>query len=146
MNVAMATTAGATTESRLPSVDHRWGRPGNTAAPTFPENNDMRKAAVLSAIALVGLSPLATASDLEEGKQVFSQEAQPSCTICHTLADAGSAGAIGPDLDQLKPTRDQVASAVTSGVGIMPAFNESLSQEQIQAVAHYVASVTGGAK
>jgi mono/diheme cytochrome c family protein len=106
----------------------------------------MRKTAVLGAMALIGLSPMTMASDLDKGKQVFSQEAQPSCTICHALADAGSAGAVGPNLDELKPTMEQVVNAVTSGVGIMPAFNESLSEEQIQAVAHYVATVTGGKK
>ena len=82
----------------------------------------------------------------DAGKKVFLEQAQPSCTICHTLNDAGSAGEIGPNLDELKPNREQVVNAVTSGVGIMPAFNESLSEEQIQAVAHYVATVTGGNK
>ena len=106
----------------------------------------MRPTAVLFAVALIGLPALVAASDMEKGKQVFTQEAQPSCTICHALADAGADGAVGPDLDQLKPTQEQVANAVTSGVGIMPAFNESLSEEQIQAVAHYVATVTGGNK
>jgi cytochrome c6 len=95
----------------------------------------MRKTAVLLAVSLIGLSSLVHASDFEKGKQVFTQEAQPSCTICHTLSDAGSAGAIGPNLDELKPSREQVINAVTGGVGIMPAFDESLSSEQIQAVA-----------
>jgi len=39
-----------------------------------------------------------------------------------------------------------VVNAVTGGVGTMPAFDESLSAEQIQAVAAYVATVTGGDK
>lgn len=104
----------------------------------------MRKTAVLLAVSLIGLLPLAHASDTEKGKQVFTQEAQPSCIVCHTLSDAGSAGAIGPNLDELKPSRQQVINAVTGGVGIMPAFDESLSSEQIQAVAHYVATMTGG--
>ncbi|QSP95121.1 cytochrome c [Marinobacter salinisoli] len=81
---------------------------------------------------------------LEQGKKVFTQEAQPSCTICHTLSDAGSAGAIGPNLDELAPSVEQVQNAVRSGVGVMPAFADSLSSEQIEAVARYVASVTGG--
>jgi mono/diheme cytochrome c family protein len=106
----------------------------------------MRKTAVLMAVSLTGICSLAQAGDIEKGKQVFTQEAQPSCTVCHTLADAGSAGAIGPNLDELKPSRERVISAVTGGVGIMPAFNESLSSEQIEAVAHYVAKVTGGDK
>lgn len=106
----------------------------------------MSKIAVLCLGSLIALSNLAQASDVEQGKKVFTQQAQPSCTVCHTLADAGSAGAIGPDLDELKPSMEQVLNAVTSGVGIMPAFNESLSVEQIQAVARYVATVTGGEK
>ncbi|MAH31501.1 MAG: sulfide dehydrogenase, partial [Marinobacter sp.] len=51
-------------------------------------------------------------------------------------------GSIGPNLDELRPNRDQVIRAVTSGVGVMPAFEESLTESQIQAVADYVVSVT----
>jgi len=80
---------------------------------------------------------------LELGKKVFTEQAQPSCTICHALNDAGSAGEIGPNLDELKPSAEQVSNAVKSGVGIMPAFGDSLSEQQIEAVAHYVESVTG---
>jgi len=97
-------------------------------------------------MALSSLSLQAWASDTEQGKQIFTQGAQPSCTICHTLADAGSAGEIGPNLDELKPSFEQVLNAVTSGVGVMPAFEESLSEAQIQAVARYVSSVTGGSQ
>ncbi|WP_309043828.1 c-type cytochrome [Marinobacter sediminicola] len=106
----------------------------------------MREPAVLLALAFMGFASLAYADETKRGKEIFTQVAQPSCTICHTLADAGSAGAIGPDLDDLKPSREQVINAVTSGVGVMPAFNESLSTEQIKAVAHYVSTVTGGGK
>jgi len=80
---------------------------------------------------------------VEEGRKVFTELAQPGCPICHTLADAAATGAIGPDLDELAPDEDQVAAAVTNGVGIMPAFNETLTSEQIAAVARYVATVTG---
>lgn len=76
------------------------------------------------------------------GKQVFLEQAQPSCAVCHALEDAGSEGNIGPNLDELKPTREQVVNAVTGGVGIMPAFEESLSEEQIQALADYIVQVT----
>lgn len=106
----------------------------------------MRLIAVVFVVPLFGLSLLAQASDTEKGKKVFTQEAQPACSVCHALADAGSTGDIGPDLDELKPSRETVVNAVTGGVGIMPAFEESLSAEQIQAVADYVATVTGGDK
>ncbi|CCG96692.1 putative (sorB) Cytochrome c [Marinobacter nauticus ATCC 49840] len=81
-------------------------------------------------------------ADNESGRAIFTEVAQPSCTICHTLADAGASGSIGPNLDGLRPNRDQVIRAVTSGVGVMPAFEESLTESQIQAVADYVVSVT----
>lgn len=84
------------------------------------------------------------ADDLaERGKKVFTEEAQPSCTICHTLSDADATGEIGPNLDDLAPSEKQVQNAVKGGLGVMPAFAESLSEAQIKAVAHYVASVTG---
>lgn len=105
----------------------------------------MNKTAVLAIAGLMTFSLHASADDLAaRGKQVFTQEAQPSCTICHTLADAGSAGAVGPNLDDLKPSEDRVRMAVTQGVGVMPSFEEILSEEQIKAVAHYVSTVTGG--
>ncbi len=108
----------------------------------------MRKRALLVSTALLGLALPMYAGATEtrktdQGKQIFTQGAQPSCTICHTLADAGSTGAIGPNLDELKPSREQVINAVTGGVGIMPAFEESLTQDQIEAVADYLTTVTG---
>lgn len=91
------------------------------------------------------LVPLQGCADdpLAEGRKVFMELAQPSCTVCHTLADAGATGVVGPNLDELAPSAEQVQRAVTSGVGIMPPFGESLSAEQIAAVAHYVSTVTG---
>lgn len=139
--------AGAITESRSPSVNKKNGAAqGSRGGLDSPGKHIMRKPAVLLAVSLTGFMSLANASESEKGKQVFTQEAQPSCTVCHTLSDAGSAGAIGPNLDELKPSREQVINAVTGGVGIMPAFEDSLSSEQIQAVARYVSHVTGGEK
>lgn len=81
---------------------------------------------------------------LELGREVFLERAAPACGICHTLADAGTEGAIGPILDDLKPTMDQVRLAVTLGVGPMQPYT-ALSEEEIDALAYYVATVTGGA-
>jgi mono/diheme cytochrome c family protein len=79
---------------------------------------------------------------LAQGRQVFLEQAQPSCSLCHTLREAGANGAIGPGLDQLKPDAARVEAAVRNGLGVMPPFAETLSDEQIRAVAHYVATVT----
>jgi mono/diheme cytochrome c family protein len=79
-------------------------------------------------------------SALADGKNVFSSA---GCTGCHTLKDAGSTGNIGPNLDQLKPSKAAVQTQVTNGGGAMPAFKGRLTPTQISDVATYVSSVAG---
>lgn len=102
----------------------------------------------LSLAALFALWPIAAAAedeaDHELGRQLFLEEAQPPCGICHMLADAESAGTIGPNLDQLRPTKERVLQAMESGPGAMPDFTDSLTEEEMDAVAEYVAAVAGG--
>ena len=86
--------------------------------------------------------PEPTEEVLAAGKTVFLETAQPQCGICHTLDDAGTEGAIGPDLDMLKPEVSAVYAAVSQGVGIMPTFSDSLSEDEMRAVAVYVGTVT----
>jgi len=81
--------------------------------------------------------------DLELGKKVFLEIAEPSCGICHTLADAGATGDIAPSLDDIQPSEERVETVVREGVDIMPAFEDVLSEDEIKAVAHYVATVAG---
>lgn len=102
----------------------------------------MKTLAVSCMSLALAITAMTAHADPALGKQVFLEQAQPSCAVCHVLEDAGAAGNIGPNLDELKPTREQVVNAVTGGVGIMPAFEESLSEEQIQAVADYIVQVT----
>ena len=75
-----------------------------------------------------------------DGKAIF---ASAGCTGCHTLADAGSSGTVGPNLDDAKPTKELAVDRVTNGQGGMPSFKGQLSEQQIQAVAEYVSSVAG---
>lgn len=82
-------------------------------------------------------------SDLELGKEVFLEIAEPQCGICHTLADAGTTGDIAPSLDDLQLSEEGVETVVREGVDVMPAFEDVLTEEQIKAVAHYVATVAG---
>lgn len=77
------------------------------------------------------------------GKHLFNAVASPSCGICHTLSDAGASGKVGPNLDELKPSREKVSTAVRTGVGAMPSYSEDLSEEQISILARYVANVAG---
>ena len=74
------------------------------------------------------------------GKVVFESA---GCGTCHTLADAGTSGTVGPDLDASKPDAALVVERVTNGQGAMPSFAEELSEEQIAEVAAYVSSAAG---
>ena len=78
-----------------------------------------------------------TAAQLAAGKTVFSA----NCGSCHTLADAGTSGSVGPNLDQLKPSAATVAKQVKNGDNGMPSFAASLTATQITDVAAYVSSV-----
>ena len=78
--------------------------------------------------------------DAAAGKQVFESA---GCVACHTLADAGSTGTVGPNLDDAKPPATLVVTRVTNGAGAMPSFKDKLTEQQIQDVAAYVSSVAG---
>ncbi len=71
-----------------------------------------------------------------KGKTIFLE--QGNCAACHTLLDAGSDGNIGPNLNEIRPDLMRVIIAVTNGIGVMPAYQDELSTEEIKAVAHYV--------
>lgn len=90
--------------------------------------------------ALLGAAALPAAAADEEGRKLFTS-VTPACALCHTLADAGATGAIGPSLDELKPDRERVVKVLRTGLGQMPAFTH-LSEEQVQALARYVEAVT----
>jgi mono/diheme cytochrome c family protein len=92
-------------------------------------------ATYVGAVAGTGATPEAPT----DGKSIFAA----TCGSCHTLADAGTTGTVGPNLDQSKPPKDLVVDRVTNGFGAMPSFKDSLDPAQIQAVADYVASSAG---
>jgi sulfite dehydrogenase len=73
------------------------------------------------------------------GRSIFSE----SCANCHTLAAADADGQVGPNLDELRPSVEQVATKVREGGGGMPSFSDSLDPAQIEAVATYVAGAAG---
>ena len=71
-----------------------------------------------------------------KGKEVFLEAG--NCAACHTLSDAGSIGDIGPNLNLIRPQVQTILMAVKNGIGVMPAMEGILSDEEIEAVAHYV--------
>jgi cytochrome c551 len=76
----------------------------------------------------------AAAAITEEARTMFSE----TCGSCHVLADAGTSGTVGPALDGLGLTADDVAAQIANGGGAMPPG--LLSGEDAEAVAAYVAA------
>jgi mono/diheme cytochrome c family protein len=70
------------------------------------------------------------------GKEIFVGVG--GCGSCHTLADAGTSGSIGPNLDDAAPSFELAVDRVTNGQGAMPSFSGQLTEQQIADVAAYV--------
>ena len=70
------------------------------------------------------------------GKDIFLNKA--NCASCHTLADAGSVGNIGPNLNEIKPDYIRILNAVMIGIGTMQAYQGILTDKEIESVVHYV--------
>jgi mono/diheme cytochrome c family protein len=77
--------------------------------------------------------------DAAAGEAVFVE----SCGSCHVLEEAGTSGAVGPNLDESTLDVAAVAEQVTNGGGAMPAFGGQLSEEEIQNVSAFVVASQG---
>jgi cytochrome c oxidase subunit 2 len=87
-----------------------------------------------------------------DGKALFTGDA--NCTACHTLADAGATGAVGPDLDkvlpgmsaaEIKQSIEDPNAKIADGFspGIMPGnFKETLGDDGVDALVKYLSEVT----
>ncbi len=110
-----------------------------------------RRGVLVSAFALaLAIPQVIVAQDATDeakaGRKLFNEVSQPPCGMCHTLAAAGAAGEIGPNLDELKPAAERITRAVKQGVGVMPGYSETLTEEQIATLVRYVARATGAAR
>ena len=94
-------------------------------------------AAYVGSVAGTGVTP--TPPSATDGKSIFTA----NCAACHTLADAGTTGTVGPNLDDSRPSKELVVDRVTNGRGQMPSFEDSLDPSQIAAVADYVSTTAG---
>ena len=93
---------------------------------------------VAASLALAGCGGKEEASsNAAAGKKVFKEK----CGICHTLADAGSTGTTGPDLDAAKPDAERVSAQIKSGGGAMSP--NIVTGADSKAVSAYVAKVAG---
>jgi cytochrome c oxidase subunit II len=87
-----------------------------------------------------------------DGKAVFTDTG--GCGACHTLADAGTSGGVGPDLDEGLKGKDEAfiresivdpSAEITEGFqdGVMPAnFGDTLQPAELDALVKYLAEVT----
>jgi len=76
-----------------------------------------------------------TTTEAAAGREIFVA----NCGSCHTLSDAGTSGAVGPNLDTIDLDASAVEMQVRNGGGGMPAFEGQLTDVEIAAVASYVA-------
>jgi mono/diheme cytochrome c family protein len=79
--------------------------------------------------------------DAAAGRDVFSSA---GCGSCHTLADAGTTGTVGPNLDEVQPSAENAYAQILNGGGGMPAFEGQLSEKQIADVTAYVVQAMSG--
>ena len=70
------------------------------------------------------------------GKDIFLNSG--NCATCHTLKDAGSVANVGPNLNEIRPEFERIQMSVTNGIGVMPAYQGILTEEEIKAVSYYV--------
>jgi mono/diheme cytochrome c family protein len=70
-----------------------------------------------------------------DGAAVF---ASAGCGACHTFGPANSSGSVGPNLDDIDLSKDEIEQQVRNGGGGMPPFGDRLSDAEIEAVADYV--------
>ncbi|MET0687395.1 MAG: cytochrome c, partial [Solirubrobacteraceae bacterium] len=87
----------------------------------------------------------------ENGKAVFTAQ---GCGGCHALADAGTTGGTGPDLDEGLAGKDEAfieesivdpSAEITEGFqdGIMPpSYGQSLTPAELDSLVKYLAEVT----
>jgi mono/diheme cytochrome c family protein len=80
-----------------------------------------------------------TEEEIVAGDEVFTS----NCGSCHTLSEAGTSGTIGPNLDDISLSAEDIETQVRTGGGGMPSFEDTLSDEEIAAVSAYVADPSG---
>ena len=69
------------------------------------------------------------------GAKIFADQ---GCGGCHTFSPAGSSGTVGPNLDEADISFDAAVQQIRNGGNGMPAFGDTLSDQEIEDVARYV--------
>jgi mono/diheme cytochrome c family protein len=94
--------------------------------------------------------------DPAAGKEIFTTGAQPPCTSCHTLQEAGASGTVGPNLDEVLKGKDaafvhqsivdpDAEFAAGYQAGIMPTtFGQQLDEKQIADLVAFLEQAVNG--
>ena len=97
---------------------------------------------------------LAAQAGSAQGKELFAQ----NCGSCHVLADAGTQGQVGPDLDTVLTGKDadfvrtsilEPDAEIAAGFqpGVMPQnYGEMFSDQQIDGLVEYLLEAAGGGR
>ncbi len=111
--------------------------------PNYLSEDDLRNVAAYVAD-VAGEPPREDAAAADDPKAIFLA----SCGSCHTLADAGALGTVGPNLDNstidVQAAIRQIANGSPDADPPMPPFKGQLTDEQIRALAEYIVEARGG--
>lgn len=84
--------------------------------------------------------------DIERGREVYNEIAQPACAACHSFRDAGASSVIASDLDELQPSARVSAQSLIGG-GISghdrEDYEHELSNQDIADVVRYIERFAG---
>jgi mono/diheme cytochrome c family protein len=118
-------------------------QPGQAAAGEVPRPEAQSGAPELQAAAPApapaARRPTLAAADLAKGRKLFGDN---GCGGCHTLADAGAAGVVGPGFDgNAGLTADIAYQTIHDGRGAMPSFGGVISDADIRLLSNYIVAV-----
>lgn len=84
--------------------------------------------------------------DVERGREIYVEDAQPTCASCHTLSDAGARSDVASNLDELEPSARATVESILSGSVAghdREDYVNSLSNRDLANVAGYLEAVAG---
>jgi mono/diheme cytochrome c family protein len=92
--------------------------------------------------------------DPAAGKEIFTRVADPACSTCHTLSEAGATGTLGPNLDEGLKGKDvafihqsivEPDAEITTGYpdNLMPEdYSEKLDEKQLADLVAFLVQAT----
>lgn len=112
----------------------------NSADIPRPELGDANSAPPPAAAPAARPAVTISAADMTKGRDIFANN---GCGGCHTFADGGGGGGIGPALDhnnRLSP--DYVFTTVHDGRGGMPSFAGQIPDADLHVLANYIVAAS----